>query len=52
MMNFGVTFMENDNIKWVEIMGFSMPHWCSVVSHVYHSEVLLLKHMYEPNSNN
>lgn len=41
MMNFGVTFMEN-NIKWVEIMGFSMPHWCSVVGHVYHSKVLLL----------
>ena len=51
MMNLEVIFMGN-NIKWVEIMGESMPHWCFLVGYIYHSEIPLHEHMYELNSCN
>lgn len=40
------------NNKWVGIIGYSMPYWYSFVNYIYHSEVLLLQHVYELNSLN
>lgn len=41
-----------NNEKWVDITGYAMPCWYSLVNYIYHSEVLLLQHMYELNSVN